>query len=271
MHKDINVMIVEDDPYARDFMSILLRRDWRVRVAGEYGSNDGIEMHHALRQPAAHIDVIVVDTEVPGDEQWPLKVAQITRTLPQPPAILYTCTCPQLHMLGHVLEAKGSGYVAKSEIMYSLATAVTAVADGHFVITPGVQMIAAQIELPARTMIMDGTVPVANFTPREKDLTRLGILFNLGQRDIADDLVLSTDFVAEVMSQVYAKLGLRELLSGEKPLEETFQDERILSHCREIMKHSAKPGSPQGRKAPWMSTVAFHLLTIPDVEDLDKA
>jgi len=36
MQKELNVIIVEDDPYARDFMSMLLRRDWRTRVVGEF-------------------------------------------------------------------------------------------------------------------------------------------------------------------------------------------------------------------------------------------
>ena len=35
MPKDIRVLIVEDDPYARDMMSLGLTRDWRTRVVGE--------------------------------------------------------------------------------------------------------------------------------------------------------------------------------------------------------------------------------------------
>jgi DNA-binding NarL/FixJ family response regulator len=268
MQKDIQVIVVEDDPYARDFMSMLLRRDWRTRVVGELGIN-GIELHHALRQTSAHVNVIIVDTEVPDDELWPLKVAQSVQSLAQPPAMLYTCTYPERRVLSHVLEAHGSGYVAKGEILYGLASAVAAVAAGKFVITPSVQMLAGSLELPESTVVMDGTVPVASFTPREIDLTRLGLLFNLGQRDIADDLVVSTDFVAEVMSQVYEKLGLHEMLAGEKAPEAYFRDEKLLAHCRQMLEQAAggQTGKPL-RKAPWMSTIAFHLLTVPEIEEL---
>jgi len=35
MAKDIQVLIIEDDPYARDLMTLLLTRDWRTHVVGE--------------------------------------------------------------------------------------------------------------------------------------------------------------------------------------------------------------------------------------------
>lgn len=269
MQKELNVIIVEDDPYARDFMSMLLRRDWRTRVLGEFGCNSGLELQHALRSQTAHIDVLIVDTEVPGDEAWPSKVFQVTRALPHPPLILYTCTSPDPRVLSRVLETKGSGYLAKGEILYALATAITAAAQGQFVITPGVLIIAGQLELPAKTLVMDGTLPVAEFTPRERDLTRLGLLFNLAQRDIADDLIISTDFVAEVMGQVYEKLGVWQILSEEKALESFFQDEKLQQRCREILKKYAAAGNRPGRKAAGMATLAFHLLTVPETTEFD--
>ena len=273
MLKDIRVIIVEDDPYARDFMSMLLRRDWRTRVVGEYGSNGGTDLQHALHQFASPVDVLVVDTEVPSDEQWLNRVTQILRSLPEPPAALYTCTFPEQRVLNHALETHGSGYISKREIRYGLASAISAVVKGRFVITPGVHKIAGQAVLPEHTVIMDGTVPVATFTPRENELSRLGLLFNLAQRDIADDLVVSSDFVAEIMGQIYEKLGLRDILSGEKPLEEYFQDEMLLARCRSMLEKaagSAGNASPKAiHKAPWMTTIAFHLLTRPEEEEID--
>jgi len=272
MQKDLSVIIVEDDPYARDFMSLLLRRDWRTRVIGEFGSHSAIELQHALRQQAHPLDVLIVDTEVPDDEAWPTKVAQILRSLPagQMPAVLYTCTAANERILGQILDVAGSGYVAKSEILYALASAVSAAASGKFVLTPGTYMLAGGLDLPEETVLLDGSLPAANFTPREKELTRLGLLFNLAQRDIADDLVVSTDFVAEVMGQIYEKLGLREILSGEKALETYFEDEKLLARCRDILKQvPASAVGKLGRKAPWMSTLAFHLLTIPGITEID--
>jgi hypothetical protein len=171
---------------------------------------------------------------------------------------VFTCTSPEPHILERILAAKGGGYIAKNEILYALATAITAAAKDQFVITPGVLIIAGRVELPEQTLIMDGTMPVANFTAREKDLTRLGLLFNLAQRDIADDLIISTDFVAEVMGQIC-----------EKELEIFFQDEKLKERCREILEQYAANGSRAGRKAPGMSTLAFHLLTVPETTEFN--
>ena len=269
MQKELNVVIVEDDPYARDFMSMLLRRDWRTRVVGEFSSLSGMELKQALRSPSAHVDILLLDTEVANDENWPARVVQMTRLLPRPPLIVFTCTSPEPHILERILDAKGGGYIAKNEILYALATAIAAAAKGQFVITPGVLIVAGRLELPRQTLIMDGTMPVANFTSREKDLTRLGLLFNLAQRDIADDLIISTDFVAEVMGQIYDKLGVREMLDGERGLETFFQDEKLQERCQEILEQYASNGTRAGRKAPGMSTLAFHLLTVPETTEFN--
>lgn len=267
MQKELNVIIVEDDPYARDFMSMLLRRDWRTRVVGEFSSLSGMELKQALH--ASHADILLLDTEVANDEHWPAKVVQMTRVLPRPPLIVFTCTSPEPNVLEKILNVKGGAYIAKNEILYALATAITSAAQGQFVITPGVLIAAGRIELPRHTLIMDGTLPVASFTPREKDLTRLGLLFSLAQRDIADDLIISTDFVAEVMGQVYEKLGVREILDGERDVETFFQDEKLRERCREILQQHAANGNRAGRKAPGMSTLAFHLLTIPETTEFN--
>jgi len=264
MKKELNVIVVEDDPYARDFMSMLLRRDWRTRVVGEFSSLSGMELKRALHSSSPRVDILLVDTEVANDENWSSKVVQMTRVLPRPPLIVFTCTSPEPQVLERILETKGGGYIAKTEILYALAAAITAAAHGHFVITPGVLIVAGRLDLPKHTWIMDGTMPVANFTSRENDLARLGLLFNLAQRDIADDLIISTDFVAEVMGQIYDKLGVRDILDGERDLRSFFQDEKVQERVQEILNQYAANGNRSGRKAPGMSTLAFHLLTVPE-------
>ena len=131
MQKELNVIIVEDDPYARDFMSMLLRRDWRTRVVGEFSSLSGMELKQALRSPSAHADILLLDTEVANDENWPAKVVQMTRVLPRPPLIVFTCTSPEPHVLEQILAARGGGYIAKNEILYALARGEADIAAGR--------------------------------------------------------------------------------------------------------------------------------------------
>lgn len=265
MPKDIRVLLVEDDPYARDLMALLLTRDWRTQVIGELGNKE--QVMDFFTQTDRRLDLVVLDSEHPQKPDWPATIAGIVRELAEPPVIVLTGTLPDLETLKHALSAGFGGYLIKGEILYALATAVAQAMEGHFVTTPGVRQIAPRRVLPLNSLILDGRKTITHFTRRENDLVRLGIIFNLALRDIADELVLSPGWVSEIVSTVYQKLGMREILTGEIPLEEIFTDEAVLARFRKIADDLASAGPGKGfRKAPWMATLAFHLLTQPFIE-----
>jgi len=266
MAKDIRVLIIEDDPYARDLMALLLTRDWRTRVVGEVAGETELTLF--LSDEMQTVDVVVIDTEIPGEPGLPFQLAAITQKMPRPPKILYTGTLAKREVLEEVLQAHTNGYILKQEILYALGAAVAAVHKASCVITPGIHQIAGRFAFHDRTLIMDGRRLTTNFSRRENELIRLGIIFNLAIRDIADELVLGAGWVSEIISTIYRKLGVREILTGEVPLDMYFTNEAVLEHCREITNRatSDQPGGKL-RKAPWMSTLAFHLLTVPEVNE----
>ena len=265
MAKDIRVLIIEDDPYAQDLMSLLLTRDWRTRVVGEV--SDKAELEEFLTQGDSRIDVVVIDTEMPGKPELPFELAAMTQRLTSHPKVLYTATKSAREPVEKIIQAECGGYVLKNELFYALGTAVSLVANGHCVITPGIQGIVLGFDYPRGMRVLDGRKQWAAFTPREREIIRLAMIFNLAIRDMADELVLSPGWVSEVVSMIYLKLGLREILTGETALEDYFTDENVLAHCRAITRRGeASAGEKKLRKAPWMSTLAFHLLTIPEVE-----
>jgi DNA-binding NarL/FixJ family response regulator len=265
MKKDIRVLIIEDDPYALDLMSLLLTRDWRTRVIAELDSKEAFADYIRTEDPK--LDVVILDTEMPGAPNLPSELAAMTQRLSASPAILYTCTRPCSIPLEQTLSVGYGGYVLKQELRYALASAVASIKDGHCVITPGVKALAGDAPFPPGTRVLDGRRQWSIFTPREREVLRLAIIFNLAVRDMADELVLSSGWVSEIVSEIYKKLGVRDILSGEAPLEDFFTDETVLAHCRQITAR-AKPGNRKSRKAPWMSTLAFHLLTMPEIEIL---
>jgi DNA-binding NarL/FixJ family response regulator len=267
MYKDIRVLIFEDGPYARDMMSLLLTRDWRTRVVGEAARKT--ELVDLLADEHLKSDVAIIDTEIPGKPDLPLELAALLQDLPHPPKILFTGTLANPRILSHITSSSNSGYVLKQEILYALASAVASVQARVSVVTPGIFQIAGRYGLPNGTLIMDGRKTTANFTRRENDLIRLGIIFNLAIRDIADELVLGAGWVSEIVSGVYKKLGLREILTGEIPLDLYFTDEAVLAHIQQIVRRpkTDQPGEKM-RKAPWMSTLAFHMLTVPEITEI---
>lgn len=265
MAKDIRVLIIEDDPYAQDLMSLLLTRDWRTRVVAEVSNQAELEVF--LAQGDSRIDVVVVDVEIPGRPELPFELAAMAQRLPSKPKVLYTATQSVPQPLEQVLKDSCGGFVLKNELLYALAPAVSRVAAGICVITPGLEGLISGYDYPSNVRVLDGRKQWSAFTPREREVIRLAMIFNLAIRDMADELVLSPGWVSEVVSMIYLKLGLREILSGESALEDYFDDETVLAHCRAITKRGeASAGDTKLRKAPWMSTLAFHLLTIPEVK-----
>jgi DNA-binding NarL/FixJ family response regulator len=267
MQKDIRVLIVEDDPYARDLMALLLTRDWRTQVVGEVGRT--IEVSTFLDEVDRPVDLIILDTEYPGGENWLFEITERIQSLPNPPKILYTATRADGDLIRRLSSIGFGGYILKGEILYALATAVRQAYIGKVVITPGVLRAIPRRAFPVDTVLMDGRKSSTGLTEREIDLVRLGIIFNLALRDIADELVLSPGWVSEIVSTIYKKLGMREILSGELPLDAYFEDEAVLARTRQILTRGpGTNGDRKIRKAPWMATLAFHLLTQPEVDEL---
>jgi DNA-binding NarL/FixJ family response regulator len=266
MAKDIRVLIIEDDPYARDLMSLLLTRDWRTRVVGEVSGEDELALF--LTDELQTVDVVIIDTEMPGEPGLPLRLATQTQKMPHPPKIVYTGTLAKREILEEIIQNRCGGYVLKQDILYALGAVVAAVYKDTCVISPGIHKSAGRYAFPTGTLIMDGRRLTTKFSRRENELIRLGIIFNLAIRDIADELVLGAGWVSEIVSTIYRKLGVREILTGEVPLDMYFTDEAVLEHCRAITKRATgdQPGGKL-RKAPWMSTLAFHLLTLPEINE----
>jgi len=266
MPKDIHVLLVEDDLYARDLMSLLLTRDWRTRVVGEFGSESDVEQF--LSDPIQRVGAIVLDTEVPGDPEWPFRIAEYAARTGQKPTLLCMATQPNPDTLKQVIANCFGGYVLKHEVGYALAAAIALAAKHEkFVTTRGAYHLALRerIRLPDNAVLLDGTKPVANLTPREAEIARLAILFNHPHRDLADELVIRADQVSKHVSSVYTKLGLDEILDGEIHPETFIQDKMVLKHFQEILNRMEKGKSV--RKTADMATLAFHLLTVPDVRD----
>lgn len=270
---EIQVVIVEDDPYARDLMALLLGRDWRTRVAAEFETGDASGWRAYLADPLNPADVLIIDTEIPADPQAYRSVAESARARPRPPRLLYTCTHLDERSLRWALQSGCAGYAIKGELRYGVATAVIYAAQATFVLTPGVRDRAGRLDWPRPAVSLDGRDATDRFTHRERDLARLGVLFNLAQRDLAEELALSADFVAEVLGQVYEKLGLRELRAGELSLESLFDDPALAARMQAALRTVLPPADPvhpgsRPRKLPSLATLAFHLLTMPEVEKL---
>jgi len=267
------VVVFEDDPYAKDLILKLLSRDWRTRVAGEFDSLSQAAFRQFLAKPANKIDTIILDTEVPKNPKLPLDIFEVVQSLPEPPKLIFVCTVPTPRYWNDVLMDYDffGGYLVKQEVLYALGSVVALAAQGYMVATESVVQMQPPVNASHITAVVDGLQAIQNFTPREKEILRLGIIYNQSQRDIQDELVLSRDWISEVLSSIYAKLQIKEILTGEIPLDTYFTDAVVLSRAQSIIdQYKDKTGSINLRHAPWIATLAFHLLTIPEIQKIEN-
>lgn len=267
MPEMVRVMIAEDDPYARAAMAVLLTRDWRTHVVAEAGNREAaLRILHSKRR----IDLVVLDTENPREPLWPFEVAEVILAERHCPMVC-TGTRAEPSVLKRLLAEAYQGYVLKDEIAFALPSAVCAARAGQWVLTAGVRALAEERHwrLPPNRLVLDGRAANPQLTAREQEIARLAIVLNFNLRDLADELHLRADSVGALVSEVYRKLGVPELIAGEDAPEDYFEDERVLRQMRALLPPPGTPLELRPRKVPNMATLAFHLLTRPVVLEGD--
>jgi DNA-binding NarL/FixJ family response regulator len=256
-----HIAIVEHDQYALSMMGMLLARDWRTRAIAELGGDKSLrelgEEVQKLARSRERVDLVIIDAEIPGEPIKPFQIAALFANFSPHPRLLFIDT--RINP-GFIAKAAAhpdfAGFLLKNEVLFALAAAVVQAVEGNVVITAGVDAALLPGNLERRVQVVGSANPFLGLGPRERDIARLGILYNMAQRDIADELVIEPAYVADVMYNLYEILGLHEIVRGERPPEEVFANPIILRKIQEIVQPAG-----HGHKAPNMPTLAFHLLT----------
>jgi len=258
---DIFVAILEDDVFSRQWMSLMMVRDWRTRLVGEFSNQ--AELCNYLNNDNLPIDVLILDVDLFSEifslEDICEKFSQVSRNV----KILLTGVEPSHRIMRQVENPMICGYVLKDEVGFSLSWVISFVSDGHWVVTPGVSHMANAMgmRLPSNKLILDGRKILPGFTDHEADVARMAIIFSLGRRDLADELKISDQWSYGLVSELYKKMGLADILSGDEDLFSYIGDNPIIrSHFEEIM---AQLGA--SKKARDLETLAFHFLTMPEI------
>jgi DNA-binding NarL/FixJ family response regulator len=264
MKDEIQVIIIEDDPFARNWMVIVAVRDWRTRVVGEIDHPSKLDW--LLQEKKDTIDFIVIDTDIPGGEDWiPGLLATISK-LDKQPRILCTGIKPNPRVLKKLSHPAFVGYVLKEEIRYSLAWAISMAIEGNWVITDGVKQLAVKtgFQLPKPCIVMDGRNVIGHLDERKANVARLAFLFSIERRELADELNVGADYGHQLVSYAYKELGIKDILEDEDTLDAYFgKYDFIMAYIQELrQKMKGK------KKVRDMETLAFHMLTMPEMQEL---
>jgi DNA-binding NarL/FixJ family response regulator len=280
MTKEVKVLIVEDDFYSRQWMELLLRRDWRTQVVGEVANpTELISLLHDLHRHSESVDLVIIDTEIPQDDHWLREVLEVIRIQNHEVLLLFVSVAPNLQIAQLLRQPNVAGYILKGEICHALAWAVALAAEDKKILSPGIyDLLKGDLSFPSKTLVLDGRNPVANFSPRDTEASRLAFMFSMERRDLADEMMISEDYSFGLVSSLYEKLGLNDLIRGDVRLDQIFADQPVIQfHFQQVIdfiktrKDDEKADDTKFKlKVKDKETLAYHMLTMPLIEEINR-
>jgi DNA-binding NarL/FixJ family response regulator len=155
-----------------------------------------------IRQP----DLVIADISMPGIDG--IEATRRLRDLVPAVRVLILSIHAEPSWVRAAFDAGASGYLTKSSAPEEIETAVRAVLEGRFYVSPVVTQAAIG---PARTDTVErNRTPRAAagdaLTPRETDIVRL-VGRGLGNKEIAFELGVSVTTIRTHLNKVYEKMG----------------------------------------------------------------
>lgn len=262
----VRVLVVEDDPFARNWIAMLLARDWRTALVGDIAEPE--ELSKLLENSRGRIDLILLDTEIPGDRGWLKRVVDLLVEHPHAPLVVAMATHTDRTVIQQVGATKLRGYLLKQEINNSIAWAAALAAQGKWVMTPSVEKMLDRF--PRRGVILEGRTAFRDLTPHQTNVARLALLFSMERREMAHELHITPDHGYGLVSAIYSSIGMDELLDRKVDPRAFFEGEKTIVRqldeiLNELEQSEKRSRSGKRRKVRDLESLAFHVLTMPDI------
>lgn len=200
----IKVLLVDDQTLIRQGIETLLNAETDIQVVG--GAADGDEalaLAETLRP-----DVVLMDVRMPGMDGVSA-TRELARRLPDTPVIILT-TFDDDEYIFEGLKAGARGYLLKDISSDDMADAVRTVAAGGALIEPSItrRVVAEFSRLAAQGPAGAQDLPEP-LTDRESEVLE-ALAGGLSNREIAQRLVISEGTVKNHVSNILAKLEVRD-------------------------------------------------------------
>jgi DNA-binding NarL/FixJ family response regulator len=206
--KPIRVLIVDDQTLLRQGLQTLLEMQDGIRIVGQAG--DGVD---ALAQAdALKPDVVLMDVRMPRMDGVEA-TRQIRARLPAAQVIILT-TFDDDEYVFDGLRAGATGYLLKDVSAETIADAIRRVARGEALIQPSIarKVVAEFTRLGAPTNRPQPQAQPSSpdaLSEREAEILRL-LAQGLANREIADKLFITEGTVKNHVSNILAKLNVRD-------------------------------------------------------------
>ena len=143
MNKDILVAILEDDVFSRNWMALLMVRDWRTRLVGEFSTH--IELCECLNNSYQPFDLLIFDVDLFGEDFSVSEICDSLSEVNNKAKILLTGIQPEERIVKQMGSERVCGYVLKNEVGYSLSWVITFAYEEQWVFTPGTMALASDM------------------------------------------------------------------------------------------------------------------------------
>lgn len=201
----ISVLLVDDQTLVRSGIRGLLELSVDIRVVAE--AVDAASAMQALQQRA--YDIMLLDNRMPGETGVELLERMRTQCIAVPAIVLTTFDDDE--SLLRSLRAGAKGYLLKDISFERLCEAIRQVATGGTMFRPA---LSERVERSLANERVDHTETrpiegLEHLTPREIEILAL-MAGGLSNREIADSLGTSEGTIKNHVSNVLAKLGVRD-------------------------------------------------------------
>jgi two-component system, NarL family, response regulator LiaR len=193
----IRILLADDHVMVREGTRRILEKEADLKVVGE--ASDGRETVTLAEQE--HPDIAIVDISMPvmnGIEA----TKGIKRLSPQTAVLVLTAYDDDQYVFA-ILEAGAAGYLLKNARGSELIDAVRRVSEGESVLHPAIAK--KVLRRVTRNQVAETASGGETLTDRERDVLRLAAK-GLGNRQIADELMLSPRTVQSHMANIFSKL-----------------------------------------------------------------
>jgi len=204
----IEIMIVDDDPFIRESLKVILDLDPELHVA--HTCENGEEAC-AYAKVHPELDVVLMDIRMPVCDG--VEGTRRIKLLEKPPAVLILTTFDDDEYIVQAIRHGANGYLLKNVPPARIVSGIKTVHEGNHLIHPDIArklaglLEPAERETPAPKPGRD--LSATGLTKAEQEIVKL-IADGFSNKEIAGTLFLSEGTVKNYISEILDKLGLRD-------------------------------------------------------------
>ncbi len=210
MNTPMRVFLADDHPLFRVGLRHSLNREEDIEVVGE--ADDGFRAVEQIQaQPP---DVSLIDVDMPGLSG--IGAIRILRKFSPQMKMIVLSTYNCENYIREAMSAGADGYVLKCVGIKELVKIIKSFVDGKPAVSPYLMNLSLSPEQPGE---MTSNRQVPPLTLREREILR-AVTEGKGNKEIADNLNISTETVKSHVKTIYRKLKVRNRIEAAREARE---------------------------------------------------